>query len=116
MSFLLGSRAPKGCIRVSPRSTAQPLNTTFPIIFSSCVSKVRIGFIPARAGERVRLLGPAVGRGRASLPTTALQRPSTPDAPQPGRDGGPLVGLPGAGGDLHARGARVIEPPPCAVA
>ena len=29
---------------------------------------------------------------------------------QPGRDGLPLVGLPGAGGDLHERGAASLKP------
>ena len=37
---------------MSLRSTAQPLYTRFPIIFSSCFSKVTIGFIPRSGSPR----------------------------------------------------------------
>jgi hypothetical protein len=43
-------RARLGYIRLSLRSATQPLYTMFPIIFSSCFSKVAIGFIPMLAG------------------------------------------------------------------
>ena len=43
---------PKGDIRLSLFSTAQPLYTRFPNIFSTCFSKVTIGYYPTRPGTR----------------------------------------------------------------
>jgi hypothetical protein len=72
-----------GYIRLSPFSTAQPLYTSFPIIFSSCFSKVTIGYHPtcrleSRAGLFAR---PVVGStGSTSIPSApppALAKPPT---------------------------------------
>jgi hypothetical protein len=41
-------------IQLSLRSTAQPLDTTFAMIFSSCFSKVTIEFIPRWMARRWR--------------------------------------------------------------
>ena len=52
-----------GYIRLSLRSTAQPLYTRFPIIFSSCFSKVTIGYSPIRAVVAEGLTRGGEGRG-----------------------------------------------------
>jgi hypothetical protein len=54
-----------GYLRLSLRSAAQPLYTNFPIVFSSCFSKVTIEFIPTRQG-----------RSRSTSAATARRRPS----------------------------------------
>jgi hypothetical protein len=62
--------SPRGCVRrprlrhtrLSPRIAARPFHTRLPIIFSRCVSKATIGFIPSPAS-------PECSRSRAvSLP------------------------------------------------
>jgi hypothetical protein len=61
-----------GYIRLSLFSTAQPLYTRFPIIFSSCFSEVTIGCSPAQARVAVEEGHDAAAAGRGVVRLAVL--------------------------------------------
>jgi hypothetical protein len=83
-----------GYIRLSLFSTAQPLYTRFPIIFSTCFSKVTVGYHPTSAP-------PPSASNRSGVPAKRFARRRRTAAGSPAVPPAAVAHVPSASSPVH---------------